>query len=108
MARRPFIPSPYYMTTASERAMQLLTSGSPEAALRLSLGHAQACWLCDDVEAQRGQPGYKSMTGEYVGDGLPDGHEEAFFWVGKKGTPSCDVLDHFSFGLWLKQKGGSQ
>lgn len=47
------IPSPYYMTTAAERAMQLLTSGSPESALRLSLGHAVVCWQDDDLEQWR-------------------------------------------------------
>ncbi len=46
-------PSPYYMTTAAERAMQLLSSGSPESALRLSLGHADACWLSDDLQQWR-------------------------------------------------------
>lgn len=47
------IPTPYYMTTAAERAMQLLTSGSPESALRLSLGHADTCWLSDDLRQWR-------------------------------------------------------
>lgn len=47
------LPSPYYMTPAAERAMQLLCSGSPEAALRLSLGHVVVCWRDDDLEQWR-------------------------------------------------------
>lgn len=53
MPRRPFIPSPYYMTPAAERAMQFLTDHSPETALRLSLGHASACWTCEDYAQWR-------------------------------------------------------
>lgn len=62
--------------------------------------------FCDDVDAQRGQPGYKSMTGEYKGDGVPDGNEEASFWVGRKGGCACDVLDTFYYDIWLKQQEG--
>jgi len=53
MPRRPFIPPPYYMTPAAERAMQFLTEHSPETALRLSLGHAGDCWTCEDYAQWR-------------------------------------------------------
>lgn len=63
--------------------------------------------FCDEVDAQRGQPGYKNLHGAYRGEGVPDGHDLAEFWVGLKGGCACDVLDTFSYNNWLKQQGGT-